>query len=191
MNNYFVDINRQKAIQRYVSALDEGDLDNVALVLELAAEDPILDQMIIEINQSIEQEEELTDFAKDAEIVRSLVHQHFASELIDNNLERPLTVGEVVARMQADRNVPTLDQSVHQNLLRLAIPLPEFLSIQAIRKLATNLQVNASERFWRSFRDTAIKMGIGRGQAQMAAARKQKLQKSTKTAKPGKSESKR
>ena len=187
MNNNIADINRQKVIQRYVTALDEGNLDDISLVLQLAVDDYVLDQMIIEVNQAVEQEDELTEFASNAEIVRSLIQKHFDSELTDD-VDQSLTVGEVAARMQADRNVPTVDQGIHQNLLHLATPLPEILSIQAIRKLANLLQLTASEKFWRSFRDTAIMMGIGRGQAQMAAARKQKVHKSSKTAKPGKHE---
>ena len=178
-NNIFADITRQKAIQRYVSAIDKGNLDDIMLVLEQAIDDPILDQMLIEINQVVEQEEGLTAFAQDAVFVRQLVHQHFNSDIVSDELdEQPLTVGEVAARMQANRSVSIFDQSAHKNLLHLSSPLPEFLNIQAIRKLAADLQVNASEKFWRVFRDTAIMMGIGRGQAQMAAARKQKARKS-------------
>lgn len=178
MNNNLATINRQKAIQRYVSALDKGNLDDVLVVLEEATEDPILDRMIVEINQAIEQEEGLTPFAKDAQLVRTLVEKHFDNFQLAESDDRPITVGDVAARMQADRNVPVSDQVVHKELVRLAIPLPKFLNIQAIRKLASNLQVNASEKFWRVFRDTAIMMGIGRGQARMAAARKQKARKS-------------
>jgi hypothetical protein len=177
MNNNFTDMKHQKVIHRYIRALDEGNLDDVLQVLEKAADDPVLDQMIVEINYAIEQEEGLTPFAQDAELVRALVQKHFDG-VRSNESQEPLTVGEVAARMQADRSVPISDQPVHKNLLQLTTPLPEFLNIQAIRKLATTLQVNASEKFWRVFRDTAIMMGIGRGQAQMAAARKQKARKS-------------
>lgn len=188
MKSNITDVDRQKALQRYISALDEGRLDDISFVLQRATEDSILDQMIVEVNQAIEQEDDLTEFAKDVETVRSLIHKHFDSEFIDDEAEQPLTVGEVAARMQADRSVPVPDQPVHQNLLHLAIPLPEFLNIQAIRKLATTLQISASEKFWRSFRDTAIMMGIGRGQAQMAAARKQKTLKHPKKASARKNE---
>jgi len=178
MNNNFLDLTRQKAVQRYVSAIDKGDLNQIVLIFEQATYDPILNQRLIEINQAIEQEEGLTVLAQDVVFVRKLVQQHFNSNNeIGEFYERPLTIGEVAARMQADRNIPASDLSVHKNLLGLSIPLPEFLNIQAIRKLASDLQINASEKFWRVFRDTAIMMGIGRGQAQMLAARKQNARK--------------
>ena len=177
MNNNFADTKRQKEIHRYINALDAGNLDDVLQVLEKAADDPVLDQMIIEINQAVEQEEGLTPFAQDAELVRNLVQKHFDS-VPPNKDQQALTVGEVAARMQADRSIPISDQRINKDLLHLATPLPELLNIQAIRKLAVALQINASEKFLRVFRDTAIMMGIGRGQAQMASARKQKARKS-------------
>ncbi len=177
MNN--TEITRQKAIQRYVRAIDKGDLEEIINILEQATTDPDLDLMLIEANQAVEQEEGLTAFAKDTAFVRQLVQQHFNSNIMSDEPDaRPLTIGEVAARMQADRNVPKSDQAIHKTLLHFSTPLPEFLNIQAIRKLASELQISASEKFWRIFRDTAIMMGIGRGQAQMAAARKQKARKS-------------
>ena len=179
MNNSLTEIDRQKAIQRYVRAIDKGDLEEIIYVLEQATTDSDLDLMLVEINQAVEQEEGLTAFAKDTIFVRQLVQQHFDSNITSEETDaRPLTVGEVAARMQADRSVPTPDQIVHKSLLHFSTPLPEFLNIQAIRKLASELQISATEKFWRVFRDTAIMMGIGRGQAQMAAARKQKARKS-------------
>jgi hypothetical protein len=177
MNNSLATTHRQKLIQRYISALDNGNFDDVMIVLEEASKDSVLDQMIVEINRAIEQEEELTPFAKDAYLVRDLVQTHFDPiEILED--ERQITIADVAARMQVDRKVPLADQEIHKQLLRLATPLPEILNIQAIRKLASNLQINASEKFWRVFRDTAIMLGIGRGQARMAAARKQKENKS-------------
>jgi hypothetical protein len=189
MNRDFGSYDREKAIQRYVSALDNGDLDAVLLVLEEATGDPVLDQMIMEVNQAIEQEEGLTPFAKDANLVQNLVQAHFDHFEISVD-EHQISVGDVAARMQADRKVPVSDEAIHKHLLKLTTPLPEILNIQAIRKLASKLQINASERFWRVFRDTAIMLGIGRGQARMAAARKQKQHKSSTKKNQGKSEDK-
>jgi hypothetical protein len=173
MNDKLAAINRQKAIQRYVTALDNGNLDDVLSILDEATQDPILDQMIIEVNQAIEQEEGLTTFANDAKLVRDIIQTYFDHPEIPED-ERPLTVGEVAAQMQVDRKVPVSDQEIHKRLLKVTTPLPDTLNVQAIRRLARLLKINASEKFWRVFRDTAIMLGIGRGQAQMAAARKQK-----------------
>lgn len=178
MNRDFIANKREKAVQRYISALDSGNLDDVFLVLEEATSDPVLDQMIIDVNQAIEQEEGLTPFAKDASLVQGLIQAHFAQpEILED--ERQITVGDVAARMQADHKIPVPDQEIHKHLLKLSTPLPDTLNIQAIRKLAGSLQISASEKFWRVFRDTAIMLGIGRGQAHMAATRKQAKRKSS------------
>lgn len=178
MNKKTVANSHEKAVQRYVRALDEGNFDDVLSVLEQAADNPILDQMIIEVNQAIEQEEELTPFAKDANLVRDLIQKHFNNSELSQD-DRHITVGDVAARMQADRSVPKLDQEIHKHLMKLTTPLPEFLNMEAVRKLASSLHIKASEKFWRVFRDTAIMLGIGRGQARMAAARKQRERKSS------------
>ena len=121
MNRDFSANKREKAIQRYVSGLDSGNIDDVLLILEEAANDPILDQMIIDINQAIELEEGLTPFAKDANLVRNLVQAHF-EQSDASEIERPITVGDVAARLQADRKVPASDQETNKRLLKLTTP---------------------------------------------------------------------
>ena len=104
---------REKAIYRYVIALDNGDLDSVAKILELALYDPELARIIEEIDLAYQEEEGITDIATDAAIVRDLIQQHLHSafEEIDNSPEKlaadyfdqstasPLTVGDVAKRL--------------------------------------------------------------------------------------------
>jgi hypothetical protein len=68
--------------------------------------------------------------------------------------------------LQADRRVPVTDQEANRHLLHSSVPIPEWLSAQAIRQLAIELGVTASDRFWRFFRDTAIMLGMGRSHEQ-------------------------
>lgn len=168
---------REKTVQRYVSALDSGNLDDIILVLTEATKDPVLDQMIFDVNEAIEQEDNLTTIANDANLVRNLIQEHFANPETGNE-KIQITIGDVAARMQADRKIPSTDQEIHKHLLRINTPLPEILNIQAIHELAKNMRLVASDKFWRVFRDTAIMLGIGRGQAHMAATRKQSKNKS-------------
>lgn len=167
-------LSQVRMIHRYVQALDQGDVEEIAAILEAALDDPELDRVIEEINLSYQEELHLTPITTDAEVVRELVSKHILSAFEEEKLdEKPLTVGEVAARLQADRSVPSADQEANRSLLSSSELLPPLLSIQEIRKLADRLRVKASDRYWRNFRDTAITLGMGRGQsqAQLAAAR--------------------
>jgi hypothetical protein len=180
---------REKAIHLYVQALDQGDMEVVAQILDAACDDPELEQIITEINLAYQEEEQLTPIATDAEIIRNLLHKHLHSafeviqeeekplifEDIDEE-EKPVTVGDVVKRLQDINRVPSADKDIISKLLDSSVPLPVKLSIQAVRQLAVELRINASERFLDMFRDTAITLSMGRShnRAQLAAAREQK-----------------
>lgn len=176
-------ISREKAILHYIQALDQGDMESVAAILEAALDDPELDRVIMEINLAYQEEEQLTPAAADAQLVRDLLHKHLPSAFDANELdERSLTVGDVAARLQADRRVPPADQEVNRLLLGSSVPLPAWLSVQAIRQLTTELGIRASDRFLRAFRDTAIMLGMGHShsQAQLAAAREERARYTTR-----------
>lgn len=70
---------REKAIHLYVQALDEGDMEVVAQILDAACDDPELELIITEINSAYQEEEQLTPIATDAEIIRNLLHKHLYS----------------------------------------------------------------------------------------------------------------
>lgn len=180
---------REKAIHLYVQALDQGDMEVVAQILDAASDDPELEQIITEINSAYQEEEQLTPIATDAEIIRNLLHKHLHSafEIIQeeekplvfedlDEEEKPVTVGDVVKRLHEINRVPSADKDIISKLFNSSIPLPVKLSIQAVRQLAVELGINASERFLDMFRDTAITLSMGRShnRAQLAAAREQK-----------------
>jgi hypothetical protein len=64
---------RDETIDRYLLALDQGDIDSVKGILDQAACDPELDRLINEVNTALYVEEGLDIFAIDAERVRTLV----------------------------------------------------------------------------------------------------------------------
>ena len=171
-------ISREKAILCYIQALDQGDIEGVVAVLEAALSDPELDRLISEVNLAYHEEEQLTSDATDAQLVRDLLREHLPSAFdVDGLDDKPLSVGDVAARLQADHRVPPTDQEANRVLLNSSVPLPAWLSVQAVRRLITELGMTVSDRFLRVFRDTAIMLGMGHshGQAQLAAAREERV----------------
>ncbi len=167
---------RDRAIHSYIRSLDQGDIDGIAAVIEAALNDPELDRLISEVNLAYQDEELLIPASEDAELVRSLLGEHLVSAFeTDEPEDRPLTVGDVAAQLEADRRVPQADREANRLLLGNQVELPEWLSCQEVERLANRLGVEAGKRFWRVFRDTAITLQIkhSHSRAQLAAARKE------------------
>ncbi|MEA5573850.1 hypothetical protein [Calothrix sp. UHCC 0171] len=163
---------REKAIHLYVQALDEGDMEVVAQILDIACDDLELEQIITEINLAYQEEEQITPIATDAEQVRNLLRKHFKSAFeTEVSNPKPLTVGEVAARLQADRRILPTDDEANRILIGSSVLIPKCLSLQVIEELAAQLGIKTSQSFWRTFRDTAIMLAMGRShsQAQLAA----------------------
>lgn len=168
-NSSFV---RERAIYRYVRALDAGNMDEIIAVLQIVESDPELDRIISEINNSFAEELPQFSLSQDANRVRDLLHSHLPSRYPEAVEDSPLIVSEVISRLVSERIIPDADLEISHKLLHVHMSLPEWLSLAEIRKLGVQLRVQASDRFWKVFRDTAIQMSMGRGQAQMAAARR-------------------
>ena len=162
----------ERSIIRYVRAMDAGDLDEIVAVLQIAETDAALDRIISEINSAYADELGLSPVSIESSQVRSLLQEHFPSTFSETDEIPPLTVSEVTARLFAERLVSPSDQEDSQKLLHSHIPLPAWLSLPEIRKLSQQLQVTVSDQFLKVFRDAAIQMSMGRGQAQMAATRR-------------------
>jgi hypothetical protein len=176
---------REKAIYRYVLALDNGDMANVAEVLELALYDSELERIIEEIDLAYQEEDGIAPTATDAVIVQDLIQQHLHSafEEVDKNksdlvtdelINEPLTVGDVARRLQQTKSFNSTESKLLEDLLnsRLLIPLPPgFKVIEELFK--KDLKLNVNRRFLDNFRQVAIKLGMGRSynNAQLAAAR--------------------
>lgn len=162
----------ERSITRYVRALDASNLDEIAEVLQIAEEDAELDRIIGEINEAYAEEIGLSVNSLDSEKVRKLLQENFLSVFSESIEISPITVGEVTAHLIANQLVPPADQENSLKLLHINIPLPKWLSLPEIRSLSHQLSLNVSERFLKAFRDAAIQMSMGRGQAQMTAARR-------------------
>lgn len=179
-------LRREKALYRYANALERGDANTLAAILHDAEYDALLDRLLLEVHEAYLAEKNEADYAIDAALVRQLLHQHIPSgfeHLVEGVEIPPLTVSDVVARLQSDSavqgSVKQEVKAVVQQLYQNTTPLPESLSIRGVRTLFTQLGVSVSDRFQKLFRDTAIFLSMGREQgiAQLAATRRQQKQR--------------
>ena len=167
---------RERVLDRYMLAIDSGDLEGMAAALDAAYEvsrdDPEIGYLITEINRACREEEGLTPLAADAHLVREILRQCVPSAFeTHDHLKRSLTVGDIASRLQAQGLVRLGDDGTNNALLGSTILLPKPLNAPAIKKLAGELGAGGSEFYWRAFRDEAITMSISRShdQAKLAA----------------------
>jgi hypothetical protein len=178
---------REKAIAQYILAFDRGDLDELAEILDRAAEDPELDRQIAGINGVLHAEAGLPNLEDQAQAVRGLLLRYFPDESSAPAVE-PLTVSEVATRLQADyatsRAVSEHDRELNHQLLASLTLVPSPVNDASIARLVAQLDVSASEAYWEAFRRTAVLLSIvrQRGEIELAAARSQRHVRSSKRA---------
>ncbi|GAB4525693.1 MAG: hypothetical protein Tsb0014_05240 [Pleurocapsa sp.] len=179
---------RDKAIHKYIESWDQGDIDGVIEVLELASYDLELERIIQEINLAYQEEENITPISTDAEIVRNLIQRHLHSAFEEPEKERSIlvtpeaktktiTVGDVARHLQETASLKTYEIELVENLLNSSISLPSSLSIKAIEQLfSKDLHQETNRRFLDKFRNIAIELEMKRSHnnVPLAAARQQK-----------------
>ncbi|HEU5375307.1 MAG TPA: hypothetical protein VFV38_07700 [Ktedonobacteraceae bacterium] len=176
---------REKLLHHYMDAFDRGDFERMAQILSLAEQDLELGELIWEVQAAYVAELEDEQRENDVEVVRQLLQAHMPSAWGATEVEEipPLTVGDVIARMQADEATRSLTKGefahVAQQLRRSSQLLPDDLGLSGVRKLFTRLGVQASRQLQKLFSQTALFLSAGREQgiAQLAATRKQAEQR--------------
>jgi hypothetical protein len=176
---------REKALYRYMDALERGDFEIMARILQQAERDPELEAMIWEVQTAYLAEQEAERQENDIALVWQLLQKHLPSGLVAvEAIDEipPLTVSDVAARMQTDVAVEgSLNQELQgvvQQLRQSSILLPSNLGLRGIRTLFARLGVRASKRMQKLFSETALYLSAGRAQgiAQLAATRRQQEQ---------------
>lgn len=162
----------ERSIDRYIRAMDSGDLDEIAIVLRIAEENNELDQIIEEINWAYAEDMGLSSMSLESAQIRTLLQEHFPSAFGQPGEKTLITVSEVTAHLVANRLVLPSDQESSLKFLNVHHALPSWLSLPEIRKLIQQFGYTVSDRFLKAFRDAAIQMSMGRGEAQMAATRR-------------------
>jgi hypothetical protein len=165
---------------RYLDALDGGDVAKLAEMWEQAAGNPQLELVLSELTDGIADEENLDPAWKaDAEQVRSLLREHLPSAFPVEAELRPLTVGDVAARLQQEDSVlgarlSAVDKAANSRLQKNPTPVPEDLGLPHFDVWTNCLGIRASPHYWRTFRQAAILLRMGRCQqaGELAAARK-------------------
>jgi hypothetical protein len=164
---------------RYLDALDAADVDALAALWEQATTNPELERVLGESTDGLADEDGPSPaWQADAARVRMLLRQHLPSAFANLTDLPPLTVRDVAARLQSDSilraRLSTGDQMANSRLLADATPIPEELGLPQFEKWQTTLGVSASPHYWRSFRQAAVLLAMGRCQqaGELAAARR-------------------
>lgn len=175
-------LEREKAVYLYFNALERGDFATMTTVLQQAQNDHLLEQMILEIHEHANEEDKIVISVAGRERILELVLRHLPSGIWDVEEELaipPLTVGEVMTRLQEDARVPGASQqeikSVSERLQNSQLPLPEKLNLKNVYLLFEQLSISVSTKVQKLFRDKAIHLSMAREQgiAQLAATRRQ------------------
>jgi len=176
---------RERAILTYMDAYERGDFDTMSMVLQQAEHDSELGDLLWNVLAAYQAEEDDERRENDVVLVRQLLLQHLPSgwETIPEASDiPPLTVSDVVARIQADEAVKG---SVKQELKTVAprlhqstVPLPANLGLHGVRALFAKLGLRASKQLQKVFSETALFLTAGReqGMAHLAATRRQREQ---------------
>jgi hypothetical protein len=176
---------REKALFIYMDAYERGDFDTMSRVLQHAEQDLGFGDLIWNVFAAYQAEEEEERRENDVVLVRQLLRQHLPSgweTIPDVEDIPPLTVSDVIGRIQADEAVKG---SVKQELSTLVpqlsqstVPLPSNLGLHGVRALFAQLGLRVSKQLQKVFSETALFLTAGReqGMAHLAATRRQREQ---------------
>lgn len=180
-------LRRKRLIAAYVEGLETGDTDLTAAVWLAAETDAELERILDEMNFEYEAELRLAPFAADAGLVRELADEHLQTRYEENEFEEKIiTFGDVAKKLKAKNRVPRGEEENNQRLTENTTPLPDYLSLAEIKRIAARLKLNFKERYWMPFFREAMFLNLRQSQQQAFATRakreiKKKNESSEKT----------
>jgi hypothetical protein len=164
---------------RYLDAFDAGDGAALAEMWERAVMNPQLEKVLNELTDGLAIGGGLDPaWHADAERIRGLLREHLPSAFPSGTELPPLTVGDVVARLQSGSllgaRLSAADNSVNGRLRADLTPVPEDLGLPHFEKWTSSFGINASPHYWRAFRQAAVLLLMGRCQqaGELEAARR-------------------
>ncbi len=170
-------IRRRRLIAAYLEGLESGDADLTAAVWLAAETDAELERILDEINFDYESELELAPFAANAKLVRELADEHLQTRFEEIEFEeRILTFGDVAKKMEAKNRVPAGEEENNRRLAEDRTPLPGYLSLAEVKRIAAQLKLDFKEKYWTPFFKEATFLTLRQSQQQAFATRaKRKL----------------
>lgn len=167
---------RKLLIDLYIEGLDTGDDEKAAKVLEFTLRDEELDRMVSRVNSFYAQE---LGYDELAEKVVELAHEHLPSAFQENEYEeKVLTFGDVAKQLIAKNRVPKGEEEANRQLAENSTPLPSYVSLAEIKRVAGELSLKIKDRYWTPFCREAGFLVMRESQQQAAfATRAKRLQK--------------
>lgn len=172
---------REKIIYRYISALEKGDFETLTDILHQAEQDSELENMLWEVSEQYGNEYEQAAQANSIAIVEHLIQEHLPSAAQTDTEEDlpPLTLGDVVGRLQSNTTTPNHIKreaaDLASRISQTNVPLPTKLNRQSFSQVFEQLGLSVSKSFQNLFHKTAVLLSMGREQnmARLAATRRQ------------------
>jgi hypothetical protein len=161
----------------YVAALERGDFEAIAAILEEAFADPELDRRIVSIDLVLHAEAGLQAPEEQARVIRELLIRHLPSAIPETEESVALTIGMVAVRLaeEARGSLSPADRLANLHLIERTDSLESPVTSEVVARLSAATDVTASQRYWEQFRRMAAKLAIARqhGEVELAAARRQ------------------
>lgn len=165
-------LRRKRLIAAYLEGLETGDTDLTAAVWLAAEIDTELERLLEEINFDYEAELGLTSFAKDAKLVRELADEHLQTRFEEIEFEeKVLTFGDVARKLEVKNRIPKGEEENNRRLVEDQTPLPNYLSLAEIKRIAAQMKLNFKEKYWTPFFKEATFLTLRQSQQQAFATR--------------------
>lgn len=180
------DEQRELLIDLYVEGLDEGNDEKAATVLQFTLRDEILDEMVNRVNSAYARELGFDELAK---TVVELAREHLPSAFKEDSYEeKVLTFGDVAKQLIVKNRVPVGEEETTRRLAENAAPLPNYLSLAELKRIAAELKLKIKDQYWTPFFKEANFLIFRRSQQQAAFATRAKRLRKNKEKNDGTSE---
>lgn len=166
---------REFLLELYVEGLDEVSDEKVAKVLKFTLYDEVLDAQIDEVNSFYAQE---LGFDNLAQTVVGLADEHLQTRYEEVEFEaKILTFGDVAKKLEAKNRVPQGEEENNRQLAENNTPLPDYLSLAEIKRIAGRLKLKFKEKYWSPFFKEATFLTLRESQQQAFATRAKRPRK--------------
>lgn len=174
---------REKLLYRYINAIERGDFETVAFVLQQAENDAELENMIVGVNEVLSDEYDAVAQEETAQLVRHLLEKYLPSGLgnTEDDADIPLiTLSNVAERVISNDSLQSHIRkevkSIAHQLNQTEVLLPEKFSQRTLAELFDQLGISVSNSLKKLFHETAVFLSMRREQnlAQLAATRRQR-----------------